>query len=87
MSEVVSIMADYTDRWVESGGRAHHVTRHMVHLLAGLPGNKLWRRFLSEEAIKAGASGCVVREAWERVSERMRYLEERAREYQLKSSL
>lgn len=87
LAEVISDMADYTDAWVEEGGRAHHVTRHLVHLLAGQVGNKLWRRILSEEAVKQGASGHVIREAWERVSERVKHIEERSLEYQLKSSI
>lgn len=54
LDEVVERMAGYLDAHVAAGGRAHHVTRHMVHLLAGLPGNKVWRRGLSE-----GAAGAV----------------------------
>ena len=74
LDEVVNRMAHYTDEWVEQGGRAHHVTRHLVHLLSGLPGNKFWRRTLSEQGVKQGANGDVVRRAWEGAQERMERL-------------
>lgn len=76
LAELANKMANYTDEWVQRGGRAHHVTRHLVHLLSGLPGNKFWRRTLSEEAVKSGASGDVVRRAWEGAEQRMRMIHE-----------
>jgi tRNA-dihydrouridine synthase A len=69
LASVASAMADYTDRWVAQGGRAHHVTRHLVHLLSGLPGNKKWRRIMSERSPVKGAAGEVIREAWAAASE------------------
>ena len=75
LESVVEEMANYTDAWVEQGGRAHHVTRHLVHLLARIPGNKYWRRTLSEGAVKPGANGNIVRQAWAGAVERMRGLE------------
>lgn len=61
---VVEGMASYLDAHLASGGRAHHVTRHMVHLLTGLPGNKRWRRALSEGVLEAGAGGAWLMGAW-----------------------
>ena len=71
LGEIISEMAHYTDAWVKQGGRAHHVTRHLVHLLSGMPGNKIWRRTLSEDAVKSGATGDVVRDAWLRAQEQL----------------
>ena len=64
LCEVVEAMAAYTDRHIAAGGRAHHVTRHLVHLLRRRPGNQHWRRHLSVEGVRKGATGDVVREAW-----------------------
>ena len=75
LASVVEAMARYTDDWVEQGGRAHHVTRHLVHLLTRIPGNKYWRRTLSEGAVKPGANGDIVRQAWAGAVERMQDLE------------
>lgn len=75
---VVMAMADYLDRWVRGGGRAHHVTRHIVHLLSGIPGNKHWRRTLSEGATSPEASGDLIRETWRAVVRLRADLETRA---------
>lgn len=40
---------------LETGGRLHHYTRHMLGLFHGLPGARAWRRTLSEGANRAGA--------------------------------
>ena len=77
LEDVILQMATYTDQWVEQGGRAHHVTRHLVHLLSGMPGNKFWRRYISENACKKGANGSVVREAWLGAQEKMKQVETR----------
>ena len=71
LSDIVEEMATYTDSWVRGGGRAHHVTRHLVHLLSGIPGNKIWRRTLSEDAVKEGAKGDIVRKAWQKAQEQL----------------
>jgi len=67
LDEVVEEMARYLDERVEAGSRPHHITRHMVHLLSGLPGNKLWRRRLSEESVRPGANSAWVMEVWRAV--------------------
>ena len=66
-SEIVEDMANYVDQWVSTGGRAHHVTRHISHLFHGLPGARRWRRTLSEGAVRTGADGSVVRDAWKAI--------------------
>ena len=64
LDDVVERMAGYLDAHLAAGGRAHHVTRHMVHLLAGLPGNKRWRRALSDAALGPEADGAWLAGAW-----------------------
>ena len=63
-SEVVERMAEHTDRHVAAGGRANHVARHMIGLFHGEPGAREWRRTLSTEATRPGATGDVLREAY-----------------------
>ena len=67
MRDVVLAMADYADRHVAAGGRANQVTRHMVGLFHGVPGARQWRQHLSTEAVKAGATGDVLRDALKRI--------------------
>ncbi len=54
-------------RYVAAGGKAHHVTRHMVGLFHGVPGARQWRQHLSTEAVKTGATGDVLRDAMKRI--------------------
>ncbi|MEO0542754.1 MAG: tRNA dihydrouridine(20/20a) synthase DusA [Pseudomonadota bacterium] len=65
---IIDAMVDYVDRHVASGGRANHVTRHMVGLFNGIPGARRWRQILSTDAVEAGASGAVVRKAFEAIT-------------------
>ena len=48
-------MIAYADQVIASGGRLHHVTRHMVGLFQGYPGARRFRQILSSEATKPGA--------------------------------
>ncbi len=61
--EVIEKMIPYIDAHVAQGGRANHVTRHMLGLFNGLPGGRRYRRHLAENAHKAGATGQVLAEA------------------------
>ena len=56
LAALAADMAEYAARHIASGGRLHHVTRHMTGLLHGLPGARAYRRLLSVEAGKPGAS-------------------------------
>ncbi|WP_289851929.1 tRNA dihydrouridine(20/20a) synthase DusA [Rhizobium sp. SSA_523] len=48
-------MMDYAETVIASGGRLHHVTRHMVGLFQGFAGARRFRQILSSEATKPGA--------------------------------
>ena len=67
LRDVVLAMAEYTDRHVAGGGKANHVTRHMVGLFHGVPGARQWRQHLSTESVKPGMTGDVLRDALERL--------------------
>ena len=56
-TESVEAVADYIEKHEAKGGRAWHVVRHMMGLFQGLPGAKIWRRYLSENAVKSDRPG------------------------------
>ncbi len=62
LGRIVAAMAEHTDCHVAEGGRASHVTRHIVGLFHGRPGARQWRRHLSEKAVLPGANGDVLRQ-------------------------
>ncbi len=68
--EVVQLMLPYIADHVAGGGRLHHVSRHMLGLFQGRPGARGWRRTLSEQAHRDGASTDVVLRALEHVTEK-----------------
>ncbi len=68
--EVVHLMLPYIADHVAAGGRLHHISRHMLGLFQGRPGARGWRRTLSEEAHREGASVDVVLRALEQVTEK-----------------
>jgi tRNA-dihydrouridine synthase A len=61
--DVAEALAEYVDRHVAEGGRAHHALRHFFNLYAGQPGARTWRRILTEEGRHPEATGDVVRRA------------------------
>ena len=65
--ELIAAMADYAAAHIRSGGRLHHVTRHMIGLFQGLAGARAWRQILSSEAAKPGAGPEVLLAAYEAV--------------------
>lgn len=66
--EIIETMCPYIDQVVMSGGRVWHVVRHMLGLCNGMPGAKQFRRYLSENAGREGASSDVLREAFAKVN-------------------
>ena len=61
--DVALMMQPYITDHLQSGGKLHHVTRHMLGLFQGRPGARLWRRHLSENAHRTDADWRVVEEA------------------------
>jgi tRNA-dihydrouridine synthase A len=61
--DVALSMQSYADQQAELGVPIKSITRHILGLFNGLPGARLWRRHLSENAPKAGPGSQVIAEA------------------------
>ncbi|MBY6188253.1 tRNA dihydrouridine(20/20a) synthase DusA [Marinobacter hydrocarbonoclasticus] len=62
-TEVVERMMPYLERHIANGGRANHVTRHMLGLFNGMPGARQWRRYLAQNAHLPGMGAEVLADA------------------------
>lgn len=61
--EIVEQLIPYAENLVAKGTPLHALTRHLMGLFQGLPGGRLWRRHLSENAPRRGDDPSVLREA------------------------
>lgn len=68
---VVERMKPYVARQLEQGVWLQNITRHMLGLFHGMPGGRLWRRVLSEQAPKPGAGIEVLEMAAKEVADRI----------------
>jgi tRNA-dihydrouridine synthase A len=64
---VVQAMAGYVETELAAGTPLAAITRHMLGLFQRVPGARAWRRHLSEQAHRPGASFAVVEAALARV--------------------
>ncbi len=62
-AEVAERMMPYLERHIANGGRANHVTRHMLGLFNGMPGARQWRRYLAQNAHLPGIGAEVLADA------------------------
>jgi len=62
-NEIVEQLIPYAENLVAKGTPLHALTRHLMGLFQGLPGGRLWRRHLSENAPRRGDDPSVLREA------------------------
>jgi tRNA-dihydrouridine synthase A len=69
--DIVERMKPYIAGQLARGVWLQNITRHMLGLFHGLPGGRLWRRVLSEEASRPGAGLAVVEQAAAQVASRM----------------
>lgn len=69
--DVIDQMMSYIDSQLSAGMRLHHITRHLLGLFHGQPGGKQFRRIISAEAHKAGASAELVYRALEPIRSRL----------------
>ena len=67
---VVRAMYPYIERELSHGTYLGHITRHMLGLFQGIPGARQWRRYLSENAHKAGADIEVLEHALRLVADK-----------------
>lgn len=67
---VVRAMYPYIERELSQGAYLGHITRHMLGLFQGIPGARQWRRYLSENAHKAGADVAVLEQALKLVADK-----------------
>ncbi len=62
--QVIHQMAEYLDLAIkEQGAKSNHILRHMLNLLVGRPGNKKWKRAISEN--QNTANGEFLKKTWE----------------------
>ena len=64
-AQLVEDMLPYIERELADGTSLKQITRHMLGLFQGRPGARLWRRHLSQHAVRPGAGSDVVRQALE----------------------
>jgi tRNA-dihydrouridine synthase A len=57
-------MITYAEEVIASGGRLHHVTRHMVGLFQGFAGARRFRQILSTDATRPGAGVEIIAAAF-----------------------
>jgi tRNA-dihydrouridine synthase A len=63
--EVLQRLRPYVEAHLARGDRLQHITRHVLGLYQGLPGARMFRRVLSEQAHRADAGWDVVEAAIE----------------------
>ncbi len=67
--EAVEHFIPYIEARLAEGVHLHAITRHMLGLFHAQPGGRLWRRVLSERAVRPGAGVDVVRAALAEVTQ------------------
>ncbi len=69
--DIVEAMKPYIAEQLARGVWLQHITRHMLGLFHGMPGGRLWRRVLSEQACRPGAGLDVLDQALAEVAQRL----------------
>jgi tRNA-dihydrouridine synthase A len=49
-NDIIEQMTEYIERQVSEGVAVKHISRHVLGLFQGIPGARIWRRYLSENA-------------------------------------
>ena len=65
--QVVDRFLDHTERRLAVGDLLHHIAKPLFNLFAGQPGARAFRRHLSENLHRPGASPEVIRDAVSRI--------------------
>lgn len=72
LAEVAREYARYMQPWVDGGVRPSAMSRHLVSLFQEIPGARLWRRHISEQAGKTRDTVALVEQALEYVVDNVR---------------
>lgn len=75
--QILHKMLPYIEQHLSNGGKLIQVTRHMLGLFHGLPGGRLWRRHLSEQAFKSESGLEVVEAAYNIVRNEIQRMEDK----------
>lgn len=78
--DIVKSMLPYIQNHLDQGGKLIQVTRHMLGLFHGLPGGRMWRRYLSQNAFKPTAGTDTVEEAYKLVNDEIQRMQEQAQQ-------
>ncbi len=65
--QVLEDYIDYAKQRLTEGSRLNHLARHVVGLFHGEPRSRLWRRYISENAHKAGHGVEVLQDAYQQM--------------------
>ncbi len=74
--EILETMYPYIEEHLLNGGRLNQVSRHMLGLFYGMPGGRIWRRYLSENAFKDNAGTEVLISAYKLVTNEIDRMQE-----------
>jgi len=75
---ILESMYPYIENHLSNGGKLNQISRHMLGLFHGLPGGRMWRRYLSENAFKEGADINVLISAYKLVSSEIKRMNEQS---------
>lgn len=64
-ADAVRALLPYVEAHISNGGRLNNIVRHVLGIYHGQPRGRLFRRYLSENAVVAGAGADVLRSALE----------------------
>lgn len=83
---ILDNMYPYIDSHLSSGGKLNQISRHMLGLFYGLPGGRMWRRYISENAFKQGAGIEVLQQAHVLVANEQKRMADKLMEIQSKDA-
>ena len=72
LSEIALAYARYMQSWIDQGVRMSALSRHLISLFQEVPGARLWRRHMSENAGKSTDAVALVGQALDYVSREAR---------------
>jgi len=73
---VLESMYPYIEKHLSNDGKLNQVSRHMLGLYFGMPGGRIWRRYISENAFKKGAGIEVLEDANQLVQAEIKRMDE-----------